>query len=75
MAETRDVGGTEMVKTEEKWMRPLVGAEGFGACDVADVERSLAKFAETAASSPNVRQRLNRVLGAGGGGGIERRVY
>lgn len=72
MAETRDVGGTEMVKTEEKWMRQLVGADGFGACDVA-VERSLAKFAEAAASSPNVRQRLNRVLGGGGGieGGVD----
>lgn len=56
MAETRDGSGTEMVKAVDKWMRPLIGADGFGACDVADIERSLAKFAEAAASSPNVRQ-------------------
>lgn len=75
MAEVRDAGSAEIVKTEEKRMRPMVGADGFGACDVDNVERSLAKFAEVAASSPNVRQ-LRESGGGGRGrwvGGIERR--
>lgn len=51
-AEVREPGGPPVVKVEDE-DRPLVGGDGV-VPPRDDVERSLARFAEAAASSPNV---------------------
>ena len=51
-AEARDAGGPPAARVEDE-NRPPVGRNNSALHDT-DVERSLARFAEAAASSPNV---------------------
>lgn len=53
--EARNAAGVGTIKAEEE-QSPLVGADGLAMGD-ADIERSLARFAEATASNPAVSER------------------